>query len=76
MAALQEMFKKVYTSWAQLEAEHSNIYSDFNNSIDKQDRKIKIEFLIVKSKDAFTSVIEKNEEFLDLSHKTEDPDAA
>ena len=76
MAALLEMFKKVHTSRAQLESEHSNIYIDFNNSIDKQDRKIKIEFLIVKTKDAFTSVIEKNEVFFDLSHKTDDPDAA
>ena len=69
MAALQEKFKKVYTARAKLETELSSIYSDFNNSIDKQDRKVKIERLIVKSKDAFTSVIEKNETSLILRIK-------
>ena len=37
-----------------IEAELSNINSDINTSIDEQDRKIKIERLIVKSKVAFT----------------------
>ena len=60
---------------AKLGAELSSIYSDFNNSIDKQDRNVKIEHPILNSKDAFTSVIEKNEELSDLAHKTEDPDA-
>ena len=61
---------------AKLEAEFVKIYSDFNNSNDKQDRKVKIERLIVKSKDAFTSVVVKNEELFDLANKTEDPNAA
>ena len=44
--------------------------------MDKQNRKVKIERLVAESGDAFTSAIEKNEEFFDLAHKTEDPDAA
>ena len=52
------------------------IYSDINNFVDKQERKVKIECLIVKSKDVLTSVIEKNEELFDLVHETEDPDTA
>ena len=69
------MFKKVFTARAKLEAELSNIYCDINISFDKLYGKVKIEHLIVKSKDAFTSVIEKNEEPFDVAHKTEDPDA-
>ena len=38
--------------------------------------KFKIERLIVKCKDAFTRVVDKNEELFDLAQKTEDPDAA
>ena len=75
MAALQEKLKKVYTVRSKIEAELNNIYNDINNPICKQDRKVKIERLIVKSKDAFTSVI-KNEELFDLAHKTEDPNAS
>ena len=44
--------------------------------MDKQDRKIKIERLIVKCKEAFTRVVDKNEELFDLAQRTEDPDAA
>ena len=43
-----------------------------NNAVNKQDRK-KIELLIVKSKNALTSVIEKNEKLIDLALTTEDP---
>ena len=32
--------------------------------------------MIVKCKDVFTRIVDKNEEFLDLAQKTEDPDAA
>ena len=41
MAALQETFQKNYTEKAKLEAELSDIYRDINNSIDKQNRKVK-----------------------------------
>ena len=44
--------------------------------MDKQERKVTIERLIVKCKDAFTRVVDKNEELFDLAQKTEDPDAA
>ena len=45
-----------------LEAERSNTYSDINNPIDKQNRKVKIERLIVKCKNAFNNLIETNKE--------------
>ena len=44
--------------------------------MDKQDRKVKIERLIVKCKDAFTRVVDTNEELFDLAQNTEDQDAA
>ena len=61
---------------AKLEAELNNIYGEINNAVGKQDRKVKIERLIVKCKDAFTRVVDKNVELFDLVQKTEDPDAA
>ena len=44
--------------------------------MDKQDRKFKIQRQFVKCKDAFTRVVDKNEELSDLAQKIEDPDAA
>ena len=76
MATLQDKFNKLYCARAKLEAEPNNIYGEINNAIDKQDRKVEIERLIVKCKDAFTKVVDKNEELFDLARKTVDPDAA
>ena len=76
MATLQDKFNKLYSARAKLEAELNNIYGEINNAVDKQDRKVEIERLIVKSKDAFTRVVDKNEELFDLAQNTEDPDAA
>ena len=76
MTTLQDKFNKIYSARAKLEAELNNIYGEINNAVDKQDRKVKIERLIVKCKDAFTRVVDKNEELFDLAQKTEDPDAA
>ena len=44
--------------------------------MDKQDRKVKIERLIVKCKNDFTRVVDNSEELFDLAQKTEDRDAA
>ena len=73
---MQDKFKKLYSARAKIEAELNNIYGEINNAVDKQDRKVTIERLIVKCKDAFTRVVDKNEELFDLAQKTEDPDAA
>ena len=76
MTTLQDKFNKLYSARAKLEAEQINIYGEINNAVDKQDRKVKIERLIVKCEDAFTKVVDKNEEFFDLAQRTEDPGAA
>ena len=76
MTTLQDIFNKLYSARAKLEAELYNIYGEINNAVDKQDRKVKIRRLIVKCKDAFTRVFDKIEELFDLVQKTEDPDAA
>ena len=76
MTTLQDKFNKLYSARAKLEAELNNIYGEINNALDKQDRKVKIERLIVKCKDAFTRVVDKNEELFDLAQRTEGPDAA
>ena len=76
MTTLQDKLKKLYSARAKLEAELNNIYGKINNVVDKQDRKVTIELLIVKSKDAFIRVVDKIEELFDLEQKIEDPDAA
>ena len=76
MTTLQDKFNKLYSARTKLEAELNNIYGEINNAIDKQDRKVKIERLFVKCKDAFIRVVDKNEELFDLAQKTENPDAA
>ena len=76
MTTLQDKFNKLYSARAKLEAELNNIYGEINNAVDKQDRKVKIERLLVKCKDAFIRVVDKNEELFDLAQKSENPDAA
>ena len=76
MATLQDKCNKIYSARAKLEAELNNIYSHIYNAVEKQKRKYKIERLIVKYKDAFTRVVDKNEQLFNLAQKTEDPDAA
>ena len=76
MTTLQDKFNKLYSARAKLEAELNNIYGEINKAVDKQDMKVRIERLIVKCKDAFTRVVDKNEEFFDLAQRTGDPDAA
>ena len=49
MAAFQEIFKKNYNARTKLEAAISNIHSDINITIDKQDKEVKIERLAIKS---------------------------
>ena len=61
MATLQDKFNKHYRARAKLEAELNNIYVEINNAVDKQDRKVRIERLILKCRDAFTRVVDKNE---------------
>ena len=76
MTTLQDKFNKLYSARAKLESQLNNIYGEINNAVYKRDRKVKIERLIVKCKDAFTRVVDKNEELFDLAQKNEDPDAA
>ena len=76
MTTLQDECNKIYSARAKLEAELNNIYGEINNAVDKQDRKVEIERLIVKCTDALTRVVDENEELFDLAQKTEDPDAA
>ena len=67
MATLQDKFNTLYSARAKLEAELNNIYGEINKAVDKQDRKVEIERLIVKCKDAFTRVVDKNEELFNLA---------
>ena len=76
MTTLQEKFKKFSSARAKLETKLNNIYSDIDSVVDKQDRKAKIERMIVRCKDAFTRVVDKNGELFDLVQKNRVPSAA
>ena len=76
MATFQDKFNNLYGARANLEAEINNIYGESNNAVDKQDRKFKIERLILKCRDSFTRLVDKNEGFFDLAQKTEDQGAS
>ena len=58
MSTLQDKINKLYGARAKSEAELNNIYGEINNAVDKPGRKVKIECLIVKCKDAFTRVVD------------------
>ena len=74
---LQEKFIKVNAASSKIEALLNNtIHSEINNAIDKPEKKVKIEYLIVKCKGAFTSVVDTNDELIDLAQKSEDQDTA
>ena len=76
MVTLQDKFNKIHSASAKLEAELNNIYVEIDNAVDKPDRKVKIERLIMNSIYAFTRAIAKNGELFDVTQKTDDPDAA
>ena len=75
MKTLRDKFNELHSPRAKLEAEHNNIYGEINKAVEKPDRKVKIERLIVKCKVALTRVVDKKEELFDLAQKVEDPDA-
>ena len=58
MTTLQDKFNNLYSAREKLEVELNNIYGEINNAVDKQDRKVNIERLIVKCKDDFTRVVD------------------
>ena len=76
MTISQVRFNKLHSAKVKLEVELNNNYGEIKNAVDKQDRKVETERLIVKCKDAFIRVVDKKEELFDLAQKTEDPDAA
>ena len=61
MTTLQDIFNKLYSARAKLEI--NNIYGEINNSVDKQDRKVKT----VKCKYVFTIEVDKSEDLVDLA---------
>ena len=67
MTTLQDKLNNLYSARAKIEAKLNNIYGEINNAVDKQDRKVKIERLIVKCNDASTRVVDQNEEIFDLA---------
>ena len=55
---------------------NNNVHCETNNAIDKPEKKVKAEYLIVKCKDAFTNVVDEIEKVFDLAPKTEVQDGA
>ena len=75
MAEQQVKLKKNFCARSNLESELRNIHKDITDTIDRQDRRAKVEHLISKLKDAFSKLVQKNEELFDLAIKVENPDS-
>ena len=69
MATLQDKFNKIDIARAKTEIELDNIYGKIKNAVDKQGRKVHTERVIVKCEEAFTRVVDKNEELSGLAQK-------
>ena len=75
MAEQQKKLIKLFNSRFDLESELCNIHKDITDSIDRQDRRVKVERLVSKLKDVFSKLVQKNEELFDLASKAENPDS-
>ena len=66
MTEQQEKLKKLFNARSNLQSEIYNIHKDITDAIDRQDRRVKVERLVSKLKDAFSKLVEKNEELVDF----------
>ena len=71
----QKKLKKLFNARSNLESQLLNIHKDITEAIDRQDRRVKVERLVSMLKDAFSKLMQKNEEQIDLASKAENPDS-
>ena len=62
MAEQQEKLKNLFNARSNLESDLYNIHKDITDTIDRQDRRVKVERLVSKLKDVFSKLVRKNEE--------------
>ena len=75
MAEQQEKLKGLYNARSNLESEMRNIHKNITDTKDWPDRRVKFEQLDFKLKDAFSGLLQKNEDQFDLASETENPDS-
>ena len=75
MSNSYQKFKKFYAARSKREAELHAIHEDNLHCIDSQSKRVKIERLVTKCREAFMTVVGKNENLIAFAGKTEDPSA-
>ena len=75
MTEQQEKLKKFFDARSNLVSELRNIHRDITDTVDCQDKRVKVERLISKLKIVFSKLVQKNEELFDLASKTENPES-
>ena len=67
--------QKLYAARSKREGELHAIHEDIFHCINRQSRRVKVERLVTKCNEAFMTVVDKNEDLIAFSGKTEDPSA-
>ena len=73
--SLDQKVKKFYAARSKREAELHARHEDILHCINSQSRRVKVERLVTKCKEAFMTVVHKNEDLIAFAGKTEDPSA-
>ena len=73
--SLDQKAKKLYAARSKREAELHAIHEDILHCINSRSRRVKVERLVTKCKEAFMTVVDKNEHLIAFAGKTEDPSA-
>ena len=73
--SLDQKVKKLYAARLKREAELHAIHQDILHCINNQSRRVKVERLVTKFKEAFMTVVDKNEDLIAFAGKTEYPSA-
>ena len=73
--SLDQKVKKLYAARSKREAELHAIHENILQCINSQFRRVKVERLATKCNEAFMTVVDKNEDLIAISGKTEDPSA-
>ena len=75
MTESKEKLKKLFKARSNLESELRIIHKNITDAKDRHDRRVKVERLVSKVNDVFSKLVQKNEQFIDLASKAENPDS-
>ena len=67
--SLNQKVKKLYTARSKREAEMDATHEDILHCLNSQSRRVKVERLLTKCKEAFMTVVDKNEDLIAFAGK-------